>query len=128
MANENTQTITLQAAATTAIRVRRFVSQSSTGIAEVGTAGGDAVGISFGTTTATAGDPRAIAVMTNNGAKSEIEAGEALAVGDNVSSDNQGRAKTSASGEAILGTCVKAAAAAGEVAEIVFQPAGRQAT
>ena len=123
MANENTQTITLQAAATTAIRQRRFVSQGSTGLAE-SVDGADTAGVSFGSTTATAGDPRALAVVTNAGCRVEVEAGEAVAVGDDVASDSEGRAKTSASADNIQGKALTAASAAGEVVEILYYGAG----
>jgi hypothetical protein len=123
MANENTQTITLQAAATTAIRQRRFVAQGSGGAAEAAD-GVDTAGVSFGSTTANAGDPRAFAAVTNTGCRVEVEAGEAVAIGDDVASDAQGRAKTSATGDFIQGSALTAASAAGEIVDILYYGAG----
>ena len=123
MANENTQTITLLAAASTAIRQRRFVSQGATGLAE--TADGlDTAGVSFGSTTAVAGDSRALQVVTNAGCRVEVEAGEVIAVGDDIASDAQGRAKTSVLGDFIQGKALSAAGAAGEVVDILYYGAG----
>lgn len=127
MANENTQTITLSAVAATAVRQRRFVIQTSTGITEA-TDGADAVGVSFGSVPDTAGSPRALAVVTNNGCRVEVEAGAAVTVGADVASDAQGRVIAAATGDAILGKALTAASAAGEIAEVLFNPAGRAAT
>jgi hypothetical protein len=125
MANENTQTITLTAADTTAVRQRRFVIQGASGVTEA-TDGADAVGVSFGSVTATAGDERNLAVVTNDGARVEVTAGAAVAVGADVASDSQGRAIVSASGDAILGKALTAASAAGEIVEVLLKNAGRQ--
>lgn len=125
MANENTQTITLSAVAATAVRQRRFVIVTSTGITE-GTVAGDAVGVSFGSVPATAGTSRAIAVVTNNGCRVEVEAGAAVTAGNDVASDAEGRAVNATTGNTILGKALTAATAAGEVVEVLFAPAGRK--
>ena len=129
MANENTQTITLFAVAATAVRQRRFVIQTSTGITEA-TDGADAVGVSFGSVTADAGSSRAIAVVTNQGCRVEVEAGAAVAVGADIASDGEGRVIAAAAtppADAILGKALTAASAAGEIVEVLFTKAGRAA-
>lgn len=126
MANENTQTITLSAVAATAVRQRRFVTQTSTGITEC-TATADAAGVSFGSVPDTAGTSRAIAVVTNNGCRVEVEAGAAVAVGADIGSDAEGRAISAVATNPIFGKALTAASAAGEIVEVLFQPAGRDA-
>lgn len=126
MANENTQTITLSAVAATAVRQRRFVIQTATGITEA-TAGADAVGVSFGSVPDTAGTSRAIAVVTNQGCRVEVEAGAAVTVGADIMSDAQGRVVAATATNAILGKALTAASAAGEIVEVLFNPPGRNA-
>lgn len=125
MANENTQTITLFAVAATAVRQRRFVIQTATGITEA-TDGADAVGVSFGSVPDTAGTSRAIAVVTNQGCRVEVEAGAAVTVGADIATDAQGRVIPAATADAILGKALTAASAAGEIVEVLFSKAGRR--
>lgn len=134
MANENTQMITLIAATGADVRARRFVIQGSTGVSEA-TDGADAVGVNFtfyDDSEHTLGNAsRAVSVVTNNGCRVEVEAGAAVTVGADIASDAEGRAivaSATAPGDAILGVALTAAAAAGEVVEVLFQPAGRIAT
>ncbi|QNN99843.1 hypothetical protein P67b_00084 [Ruegeria phage Tedan] len=128
MPDENVQTITLTAATGADINKRRFVSQGASGVAHT-TDGDDAVGVSMGfydDSENTAGNATtAHSVAVNQGMRIGVEAGAAVAIGDDVSSDGTGRVITSASGDAILGVAVSAGTAAGQIVDVVFSKAGR---
>ena len=122
MSFESTRSISLQAASGADIAQRRFVTQGASGISQAG-ANAEAVGISleayddseFSADNAS----RTIPVALLDGAKIEVEAGAAVAVGALVTSDAQGRAVTAASTERILGHAYLAAGAAGEIMTII---------
>ncbi len=123
---QNVQPITLDAATSAAIRQRRFVATSATGIVEAG-AGADAVGVSmqaFDDAAYPANASRAISVATNIGCIVEVEAGAAVVAGAKVASDAQGRAATAATGNVIMGTALTAAGAAGEVIDVLLSKQG----
>lgn len=131
MAYENVEALTLIAATGADINQRRFVTQGASGIAQSAD-GADAIGVSlemYDDSEHTAGNAtRSIPVAVNQGMRIEVEAGAAIAIGADVSSDAAGKAITSATGDAILGKALSAASADGEVIEVLFSKAGRLAT
>lgn len=131
MAYENCMSITLNAATGADVRQRRFVTVGASGIGEA-VDGADAVGVSLelydDSERALGNATTAIPVVVNQGARVELIAGEAIAIGDDIASDSQGRAKTSATGDAILGKALTASSAAGTVVDVLYTKAGRQTT
>lgn len=129
---EATRSISMQPAAAALVRARRFVALGTAGtISEAGD-GVDVAGVALeeSPNSSTAGvdaqqAAAAISVGLIDGSKIEIEAGEAIAIGDDIASDSQGRAKTSASGDYIQGKALTAAAAAGEIITFIANKAAR---
>lgn len=66
--------------------------------------------------------PKAIAVMDTGTAW--VVAGAAIAINAQVSTDNQGRAKTAVATEVVLGTARSAAAAAGDLVLVALDTKG----
>ena len=118
MGFENNETITLLSGA--ALSQFRFVSVDSTGRAVQTGAGAEAHGVSCDSAAAAA---EAITVALFQG-KMQVEAGEAIGLGDNISSDSTGRAATTATTQSILGVALSIAGAAGEMVEILLTKAG----
>ena len=116
-ASQAVTTITLPAVSA-AVAANRFVELSSGSVQQVGTAGNEAIGVSAAASPAS--NTAGIAVAIYNGGVIKVEAGAAVAVDANVSSDNQGRAITSASGNRINGKALQAASAAGEMIEVLL--------
>ena len=111
------------------IAAQRFVVIDGSGlIAEAGL-GTDAIGISgfaFTKSDYDAGSGgSAIGVVTNPGCQVEVEASAAIATGAAVSSAAGGKARVAGTGHAIMGRALTAAAADGDIIEILFSPAGR---
>lgn len=112
---------TLSVTAGAAVRIYRFLQLQTDGkYDEVGTAEDRADGVSVEATVDGDGDTIAMAEMQG---LAKVEAGEAIAVGDLIASDTQGRAKTAAAAAAgaatfVLGVARSAASAAGEVVEV----------
>lgn len=99
---------------------RRFVIiEAGTGEVVQAGANAEAVGISL-EAAAAANDP-AIPVALLDGAKVEVEAGAAVALGADVTSDAAGKAVAATVGQRVLGFALTAAAADGEVITIVAQ-------
>lgn len=117
MAFENCEEITLTSGA--AVSQNRFVLLSS-GLAIHATLGAESIGVSQEAATASG---EAISVIGNQSAKVEVEAGAAVALGANVSSDATGRGITSAIGHVILGVALEAAGAAGERITVLLNKA-----
>ncbi|AYD01182.1 DUF2190 family protein [Neorhizobium sp. NCHU2750] len=118
---ERLSTITLIAAAdySDASAQYRFVISSGEGGFLRSTAGADAIGVCQD-------DPNlnqasCIAI----GGISKLIAGDVITAGDPISSDDEGRAVTAASGDFILGTAINPAAAAGIVIPVLFEKAGK---
>lgn len=134
MAFENVRSISLPPTAANLVRQYRFVVLGTTGfIDEVGAAGADADGVALAQSPAssTAGVTAAEAaqvlpVTLLDGSRQEVEAGGAVTVGANVSSDAQGRGIVAASGHAILGKALSAASGAGERITFISNKAARQ--
>lgn len=110
---------TLSVTAGAAVRIYRFLQLQTDGkYDEVGTAEDRADGVSVEATVDGDGDTIAMAEMQG---LAKVEAGKAIAVGDLIASDTQGRAKTAAAAGAatfVLGVARSAASAAGEVVEV----------
>lgn len=120
---QNARAISLACAAA-AIPANRFVRPSATGIILVGTSGQDAVGVSleaYDHAAFVAGNAsNVIAVAQLDGAKLMVEAGAAIAAGAAIMSNATGKAITAATtGSNILGYAVEAAAADGEMIQII---------
>ena len=92
----------------------RFGVLDNTGAVDVATDGAWVVGVVQNTPSVA----RAATVM--NTGVSMVEAGEAIAIGDAIASDSLGRAKTSATGDVIVGRALEAAAAAGEFVAVLL--------
>lgn len=116
MSHESEIAITLTPASA-AIAAKRFVSLGSGGVVAAG-ANAEVVGVA--SIASESGDTVAIGVIVPNGCKTEVEAGEALAVGDFVTSAAAGKAAVAGTGERVLGQVVNPAGADGEIATIVF--------
>lgn len=91
----------------------RFVKASSGNVVRCTTAGEAAMGVLQ--SQPISGEAAAVSV---DGSVTKVIAGAAIAVDAKITTDNQGRAITAATGNAILGTAMIAAAAAGEVISI----------
>ncbi|HUT76449.1 MAG TPA: hypothetical protein VM285_02120 [Polyangia bacterium] len=108
MANfENTTELTFEAGA--AVPQYRFVILNASGQAIVATAASEAIGISMNAAAA-AGDELNVASVSAGG-KAPIEASAAITLGDNVGVAASGKARTAATSDHIIGTCLQAAAA-----------------
>ena len=114
---------------TAAIAANRFLVMANAGaVAQAGTAGADPIAVSAEPSAANSTVPIA-AVPLTNGTTYELEAGAAIDISSAVvavTTDNQGRVVTSASGNSRLGYARQSAAAAGEIIEVIFAPATRQ--
>jgi len=120
---QNARAISLACAAAN-VPANRFVRPSATGIIVVGTSGQDAVGVSLEAyvhADFVAGNAsNVIAVAQLDGAKLMVEAGAAIAAGAAIMSNATGKAITAATtGSNILGYAVEAAAADGEMIQII---------
>lgn len=124
---ENLQTLSATAGAQ--VRIYRFVQLQTDGkYDEVGSAEARADGVAAEAAAAD-GDLFAMAPCSQP-AIAKVEAGEAIAVGDLISSDNQGRAKTAAaagSGRYSLGVAKTACSNAGEIVEVQLHMSANQA-
>lgn len=120
---------TLSAIAGAAVRIYRFVQLQTDGkYDEVGSAEARADGLAVEAAAAD-GDLFAMAPC-GQPAVGKVEAGEAIAVGDLISSDDEGRAKTAASassGQYSLGVAKSACSNAGEIVEVQLHLAANQA-
>ena len=138
MSFKSVEAISLNPTGNVAIRQKRFVAFGSAvaTIQEVGTSGGEAVGISLEASpdsddadvTVSQGTA-AIAVAKLDSAEVEVEAGAAVAVGARVMSDGQGRAITATGATArVLGYALQPAAAAGQIITIFARGASGEFT
>lgn len=119
MSFELTRSVSLTASA--AIAQYRFVIMAANAQIAQSTAGADAVGVSAEAATA-AGD--VINVFELAG-KAEVEAGAAITISGGaapVSSDANGRAIASTTGNPVLGYALQAASAAGERVTVLLLP------
>ena len=92
----------------------RFVFVNTDGKAQLSAAGGPVDGVMEN-------DPRIDCVATVHAhGVGKVEASGAIALGDKVSSDVDGMAKTAAAGEQVVGVCVVGAGAPGEIASVMF--------
>lgn len=125
MAFQKAEAVTLTAASGADIAQARLVTIGASGLT-LAADNGDAIGV-----TAEAYDDSAFTEDAGSNAIPviiegicEIEAGEAVAVGDQVTPDAQGRATTAATGNVVIGICVAAAGAAGEFADVLLVKGG----
>lgn len=123
---EKVNSITLPIGA--ALAAKRFVTINTSGQAIATTAvTSDAVGITLEGATAaefTAGKTQ-LAVAVPDGSKVEVEASEAIAIGELVGPATDGRARDADTpGDRILGVALTAAAAAGETITMLFLKSG----
>lgn len=125
MAFQKALAVTLTAATGADIAQARFVTVGANGIT-LSADNGDAIGV-----TAEAYDDSEFTNDTGSNAIPvliegivEVEAGAAVAVGDQVTPDAQGRATTAATGNVVVGVCVAAAGAAGEFADVLLVKGG----
>lgn len=111
--SQYTATLVKTMTASGAVTGKRFVDFSG---AQVASAGAKALGVAL--YDAADGEPVAVVVQGT----AVVEAGGAIAVGDNVAADANGRAvvATPASGYTILGIALEAASAAGEEIEVLL--------
>ncbi len=120
MAFANSYYLTLTAG--TAVSLFRFVTVASDGQADhvgtANTAAADAVSVEA---QATVGEPFSAEGFAGQIVK--LEAGAAVAVGDDVSSDSQGRGitATATAGNVIHGKALSAASAAGEIISVLLK-------
>ena len=91
----------------------RFVKGSGGKVVRCTTAGEAAMGVLQ--SQPVLGEAAAVSV---DGSVTKVIAGAAISVDANITTDNQGRAVTATTGNAVLGTALIAAAAAGEVISI----------
>ena len=121
MTYEAVRTLTLKPVTANVINARRFVNVvDTTDTVDESTAAGDAVGVSM--FASAAADSEVIAVALLDGAKMEVEAGAAFAVGDRLMSDATGRAIAATGATArVLGRALEASGAAGQIVTIVGQ-------
>jgi hypothetical protein len=108
--------LTLSRSAATAIGSYLLVKLTSDTAVALATAATDAI---FGVTTELGIDAGRIGDVVTVGIY-PVRAGAAIAVGDQVTSDSQGRAVVAVSGNTIAGRAVSAAAAAGDLVYIKF--------
>lgn len=121
--NQNVRAIGLACGAADVI-AHRFVRATAAGILNTNAAGQDALGVALEGYDHSAftdgGASNVIAVAQLDGAKIMIEAGAAVAKGAAIMSNNVGQAITAATaGSNILGYANEAAAAAGELIQVV---------
>lgn len=124
MANQALNSVTMVPGGAAIARLR-FIEVSGGAVQQVGTAGGNAVGISA--VESELNSATAIPVVIFNGGIADVEAGAAVSAGVDVASDNQGRAIPATAGSRILGTAVTSSTAAGTIIEVVASKAGRMA-
>lgn len=128
MTFQNARALTFPVATATVIRQRRFVTIGANGQVVEANDGEDAIGVALEASTATESQPIPVAVL--DGAIIEVEAGAVINVGSaavNIACDLDGRAITAATGDAILGTAVESATAAGQMISIFGLRLGRVA-
>ena len=97
----------------------RFVTTDSTGRAVLSGAGARVGAV-------VENDPNTgqAATLMGPGSVSKVEAGAAIALGADVASDSLGRAVTAVAGDFIVGECVSAAGALGELCSVWVNPTG----
>ena len=102
----------------------RFVKLTTAGKVIVAAVRGDnCIGVSLEAGAADA-DPTIAVALLGTGAVVEVEAGEAVAIGDNVCPHTDGSAMDAdTTGDAILGKAISAAAADGEFCSVLLQGA-----
>ena len=74
------------------------------------------MGVSLGSSAGASGDPVAVAI----GGMVEVVTGAAIAIGDQVTPDAAGKARTAAGGQAMCGTALEAASGADETITILL--------
>ena len=104
-----------------AVSIARFVKMSGAKVIQCAADTDDAVGVSM---TAAAADLDSIAVAAYDGGIVEVTAGAAITAGVPVASDATGRALAAVTGDRVLGYAQKAAAAAGEVIDVLLVKGG----
>lgn len=116
---ENLESITLEASGDLSANQFFFVSIDSNGEAVVVTAAGARAYV-------LQNDPKAQGEAANVGfsGRTRITAGASFTAGDNISSNASGKAVTSATGNAILGTALEDAGADGDVCAMLLDHAG----
>ena len=98
----------------------RFVKLTSGKVAQCSVAGEGAIGVLQDKPSAANQAANVCALV----GVSKVVAGAAVAQGAKVTTDNQGRAATWATGNHLMGYALNAASAAGEVIEVVLVPYG----
>ena len=120
MVYQTTRQISAGVASASVIRANRFVAWSTTtgdvGIVEEANNAGDLIA-GIAVDASANGETRAISIITLDGSLAEVEAGEAITVGDDVGVRTDGRAGPYSSGSRV-GVATEAAAAAGEIITI----------
>lgn len=116
MATQGVVTVSLVPVAT-AVPTRRFLVVSGSNVGLAPDNSDKAIGVSQQASAADRQDAIPMAIF--NGAIVEVESNEAIAVGDEIASSANGRAKT-AGVNPVLGIALTAASAAGEVVEVVL--------
>ena len=127
MSTEAIRYNTLEVDETEVITSDRFVKLSATGKAEnCDTAGESAIGIAVDSSTNKSS--RAITVVDlQGGGVAEVAVGGAVAIGDNLATDGDGKAVEATTGQRILGVAKSAGAAAGDIIQIILGYTGRVA-
>lgn len=117
---KNLDCITMIAGVDLSAKQYRFVALASDGqIDPVGTAGANADGVLQNDPDA-AGKPATVAIC----GVSKVEAGDAITIGGQVSSDNQGRAIPATSTHRVLGRCLETVTAAGQITSVLLKLEG----
>lgn len=116
---ESVRPVSLESQPNVAITQRRFVVMTSTGITLAGAAA-EAVGIALETFAAQgAGITRTVPVALLDGAKIEVEASAAIAVGANIGVAANGKARTAVTNDPIMGVALTASAADTQIITIL---------
>lgn len=117
--HDNMQTITVEADADLSAAQFHFVKSSADGQAALCGDGEYALGV-------VQNDPAAAgrAAEVAYAGKVKVEAAEAITAGSNVSSNANGEAVNSGTGDVILGTALSAASGDGAILTILFHPRG----
>lgn len=116
--NEQVYAISLTAAADLSSHLYKFCTVGASGVALNTTAGGRCLGVIYTNDADAAG--RRVPVAYSGVAK--VTAGAAVAIGDDVQSDNAGLAIEAAAGDYSMGTALEAATASGDVIAVLLRP------
>ena len=116
---ESVRPVTLNSQPNVAITQRRFVIYTSTGLALAGAAA-EAIGVAMESFAAGGtGITNPVPVALLDGAKIEVEASAAIAVGANVGVAANGKARTAVTSDPIMGIALSAPGADGQMMTIL---------